>query len=393
MNPCKITLKKTEEQRLLEGHTWVYSNEIDSIKGHIKSGEIAHVYDAAGQFIGKGFLNTSSKIFVRLLTRLDEEIDEVFFEKKITLLKIQKESLGYHNSYRVCFGEADGIPGFIVDKFGDYLSVQILSLGIDLRKQMLFDILVKIFKPLGIYERSDVSVREKEGLPLYKRLIYGEVPDEVHIFENHLKMTVNIKDGQKTGFFLDQQDNHYGIKPYVKDKKVLDCFSHVGGFGLHAGSFGAKEVLCIDSSYKAVETIKKHAELNKLHQVKALEADVFDFLRQEVKDQQRYDVIILDPPAFAKKQEHVKKAYQAYKEINTQAMLTLNDGGYLYTCSCSHFMTLPLFMDMVKEASFDAKKQSQLVEVHMQSKDHASLLGSDESLYLKCMMVRVNSLK
>jgi 23S rRNA (cytosine1962-C5)-methyltransferase len=344
MNPCKITLKKTEEKRLLEGHSWVYSNEIDSIKGHIKSGELALVYDYLGHFIGKGYLNTSSKIFVRLLSRIDEDIDEAFFEKKIMRLKELKESLGYSNSYRVCFGEADGIPGFIVDKFGDYLSVQILSLGIDLRKDMLVSILIRIFNPLCIYERSDVSVREKEGLPLFKGLLYGDVPNEVEIYENHLKMTVNIKEGQKTGFFLDQQDNHNKLKPYVKDKKVLDCFSHVGGFGLHAASFGAKEVLCLDSSQKAVETIKKHA----------------------------------------------KKAYSAYKEINTQAMLNLKDGGYLYTCSCSHFMTLPLFLDMLKEASFDAKRQTQLLEVHMQSKDHGSLLGSDESFYLKCMMVRVN---
>jgi 23S rRNA (cytosine1962-C5)-methyltransferase len=390
MNPCKITLKKTEEKRLLEGHSWVYSNEIDSIKGHIKSGELALVYDYLGNFIGKGFLNTSSKIFVRLLSRINEEIDEAFFEKKLMRLKELKESLGYLNSYRVCFGEADGIPGFIVDKFGDYLSVQILSLGIDLRKDMLVSILIRIFNPLGIYERSDVSVREKEGLPLFKGLLYGDVPDEVEIYENHLKMTVNIKEGQKTGFFLDQQDNHNKLKPYVKDKKVLDCFSHVGGFGLHAASFGAKEVLCLDSSQKAVETIKKHAQLNDLDQVKALEEDVFDFLRGEAKLQASYDVIIVDPPAFAKKQEHVKKAYSAYKEINTQAMLNLKDGGYLYTCSCSHFMTLPLFMDMLKEASFDAKAQTQLLEVHMQSKDHGSLLGSDESFYLKCMMVRVN---
>jgi 23S rRNA (cytosine1962-C5)-methyltransferase len=390
MNPCKITLKKTEEKRLLEGHSWVYSNEIDSIKGHIKSGELALVYDYLGNFIGKGFLNTSSKIFVRLLSRINEEIDEAFFEKKLMRLKELKESLGYLNSYRVCFGEADGIPGFIVDKFGDYLSVQILSLGIDLRKDMLVSILIRIFNPLGIYERSDVSVREKEGLPLFKGLLYGDVPDEVEIYENHLKMTVNIKEGQKTGFFLDQQDNHNKLKPYVKDKKVLDCFSHVGGFGLHAASFGAKEVLCLDSSQKAVETIKKHAQLNDLDQVKALEEDVFDFLRGEAKLQASYDVIIVDPPAFAKKQEHVKKAYSAYKEINTQAMLNLKDGGYLYTCSCSHFMTLPLFMDMLKEASYDAKAQTQLLEVHMQSKDHGSLLGSDESFYLKCMMVRVN---
>lgn len=390
MNPCKITLKKTEEKRLLEGHSWVYSNEIDSIKGHIKSGELALVYDYLGNFIGKGFLNTSSKIFVRLLSRIDEDIDEAFFEKKLMRLKELKESLGYLNSYRVCFGEADGIPGFIVDKFGDYLSVQILSLGIDLRKDMLVSILIRIFNPLGIYERSDVSVREKEGLPLFRGLLYGDVLDEVDIYENHLKMTVNIKEGQKTGFFLDQQDNHYKLKPYVKDKKVLDCFSHVGGFGLHAASFGAKEVLCLDASKKAVETIIKHAQLNDLHQVKALEADVFEFLRGEAKLQSSYDVIVLDPPAFAKKQEHVKKAYSAYKEINTQAMLNLTDGGYLYTCSCSHFMTLPLFMDMIKEASFDAKKQTQVLDVHMQSKDHGARIGSDESLYLKCVMLRVS---
>jgi len=392
MQTCKIYLKPKEEIRIIQGHPWVYSNEIEKIEGSIQSGEIAYVYSYKKQFIGKGYLNTSSKIFVRILSRNEqEEIDELFFRHLLHKSNQSRIDIGYSNSYRVLFGEADGIPGFIVDKYGDYLSVQILSLGIDLRKEMFIRILVDLFHPIGIYERSDVPVRKKEGLELFKGVIYGNVPDTILIKENELIMEVDIINGQKTGSFLDQQDNHNALKPYVKGKSVLDCFSHIGGFGLHAAYHQASEVSCLDISEHAVLQIEKNAKLNHLENVKAIKADVFEQLRIYQSTDQKFDIVILDPPAFAKKVDDVKKAYQGYKEINLQALKIINDNGYLLSCSCSHYMTPALFLDMLIEASNDAKKITQMVEFRIQGKDHPALLGSDESLYLKCVMLRVKN--
>jgi 23S rRNA (cytosine1962-C5)-methyltransferase len=392
MQTCQIYLKPKEEIRIIQGHPWVYSNEIEKIEGPIKSGDIAYVYSYKNQFIGKGYLNTSSKIFVRILSRDEQaEIDEEFFRRLLHKSNQSRIDLGYQNSYRVLFGESDGIPGFIVDKYGDYLSVQILSLGIDLRKEMFIRILVDLFHPQGIYERSDVPVRKKEGLELFKGVIYGNVPDTTLIKENELIMEVDIINGQKTGSFLDQQDNHNALKPYVKGKSVLDCFSHIGGFGLHAAYHQASEVTCLDISEHAVLQIEKNAKLNHLKNVKAIKADVFEQLRIYQSTQQKFDIVILDPPAFAKKIDDVKKAYQGYKEINLQALKIINDNGYLLSCSCSHYMTPALFLDMLIEASNDAKKITQMVEFRIQGKDHPALLGSDESLYLKCVMLRVKN--
>jgi 23S rRNA (cytosine1962-C5)-methyltransferase len=392
MQTCKIYLKPKEEIRIVQGHPWVYSNEIEKIEGTIKSGDLAYVYSYKNQFIGKGYLNTSSKIFVRILSRDEQtDIDEPFFRNLIQKSNQSRIDLGYQNSYRVLFGEADGVPGFIVDKYGDYLSLQILSLGIDLRKEMFVKILVDLFHPKGIYERSDVPVRKKEGLDLFKGVVYGTVPETVPIRENELQMEVDIINGQKTGSFLDQQDNHNALKPYVKDKTVLDCFSHIGGFGLHAAYHHAKEVTCLDISEHAVLQIERNAKLNKLNNVKAVKADVFEQLRTYQLNQQKFDVVILDPPAFAKKVDDVKKAYQGYKDINLQALKIINDNGYLMSCSCSHYMTPALFLDMLMEASNDAKKITQMVEFRIQGKDHPALLGSDESLYLKCVVLRVKN--
>lgn len=389
MNPCKIYLKKGEEVRIQEGHPWVFSNEIDHIVGFIKSGELAYVYAFDDTFLGKGYLNTNSKIFVRILSREDIEIDDAFFKSKILKAKQAREGLGYQNSYRAFFGESDGIPGLIVDKYGDYLSIQILSLGIDIRKTQFIQILVDIFNPKGILERSDVSVRTKEGLEPFKGVIYGEVPTKVIIKENELTMSVDLMNGQKTGFFLDQQDNHNAVKPYVKNKNVLDCFANIGGFGLHAAYHGAKKVTCVDISALAVSDILNNAKLNGFTQVEAIEKDVFDQLRAYQKEGKTFDTIILDPPAFAKNKDAIKRAYQGYKDINLQAMKIIEDGGYLYTCSCSHYMTIDLFLQMLQDAARDAKKKVQMVEMRIQSKDHPALLGSDESLYLKCVILRV----
>jgi 23S rRNA (cytosine1962-C5)-methyltransferase len=390
MIPCKIYLKPKEELRIIQGHPWVFSNEVDRLEGKIQSGEIAFVYSHKNIFLGKGFLNTSSKILVRILSKFEEEvIDRNFFKRLIEKSNQSRIDLGYDNSYRVVFGESDGIPGFIVDKYGEYLSVQILSLGIDLRKSMLIDILVELFNPKGIYERSDVPVRKKEGLELFKGVIYGQVPEKIRIKENKLTMEVDIINGQKTGSFLDQQDNHDAVKAYVKNKRVLDCFSHIGGFGLHAAYHGALEVTCLDISETAVQQINHNAELNQLKQVNAVKADVFNALREYQQNQKKFDMIILDPPAFAKKNEDLKKAYQGYKDINLQALKLIESDGYLMSCSCSHYMNPSLFLEMLMDASNDAKRVTQMVEFRIQGKDHPALLGSDESLYLKCVVLRV----
>jgi 23S rRNA (cytosine1962-C5)-methyltransferase len=391
MATCQIYLKPKEEVRIVQGHPWVYNNEIARIDGDIQSGELAEVYSANGMFLGKGFLNTASKIFVRILTRRpDVEVEEAFFKDLIHRANQSRIDLGYQNSYRVLFGEADGIPGFIVDKYDTYLVIQVLSLGIEMRKEMFIQLLVEEFHPLGIYERSDVSVRSKEGLPEFKGVVYGTVPGKVVIQENEIKMTVDIEEGQKTGTFLDQQGNHAALKPYVSGKIVLDAFSHAGGFGLHAAKYGAKSVICADISALAVEQIAANAALNGFDNVTALKADVFALLRDYQKENRQFGVVILDPPAFTKNLEKVEKAYAGYKEINLQAMKIVAPGGYLVTCSCSHYMTPDLFLGMLLEAANDSGRLVQMIEFRIQGKDHPTLLGSEESLYLKCVILRID---
>ncbi len=390
MDICKIYLQPKEEIRIKQGHPWVFGNEIEKLEGTIKSGDLAYVYASNGEFVGKGYLNTTSKIFVRILSRNeDETIDEAFFKNLIEKANQSRLDLGFSNSYRVLFGEADGIPGLIVDKYADYLSIQVLSLGIDMRKDMFIKILADLFHPKGIYERSDVPVRKKEGLPLFKGDVFKSVPDIVLIKENDLTMEIDIKNGQKTGSFLDQQENHNALKPYVKNKRVLDCFSHIGGFGLHAAYHQASEVTCLDISEQAVNQIKRNAELNQFSQVKAYKTDVFNQLRTYQEEQKTFDVVILDPPAFAKKRDDIKKAYKGYKDINLQALKIISPDGYLISCSCSHYMTPTLFIEMLADASNDAQRITQMIDFRIQSKDHPALLGSDESLYLKCITLKV----
>ncbi|MFA7417016.1 MAG: class I SAM-dependent rRNA methyltransferase [Acholeplasma sp.] len=390
MSKIKIYLKPKEELRLKAGENFVYSNEIDRFEGTLLSGEIADVYSARGEFIGRGFLNTNSKIFVRLLSRNNIDIDQVFFKKLIQIANDSRVDLGFSNAYRLFFSEADGIPGLIVDKYDDYLVIQISSYGIDQRKQMFVDILIELFNPKGIYERSDLLSRNKEGLEQFKGILYGDVPDEIFIYENHIKLSVDVKNGQKTGTFLDQKQNHNAIKPYVNNKSVLDCFSHIGGFALHAASYGAKEVLALDISKDATLQIEKNASLNGFTNVKTEVCDVFDKLRSMVKAGHKFDCIILDPPAFAKRQDAVKKAYKGYKEINLQAMKLLNSGGYLITCSCSHYMYPDLFLEMLSDATLDSKRKVQMIDFKIQDSDHPVLFTSDASLYLKYVVLRVS---
>jgi 23S rRNA (cytosine1962-C5)-methyltransferase len=386
--PYSLYLKKGEERRLLEGHPWVYANEVSKIEGKDKQGSIAKVYSFDGKFIGQGYINHISKIIVRLLSRDEREINESFFREKIQNAWNMRKDLGFNNSCRVVFGEADGLPGLVVDKYGDYLAVQVLALGIEVRKDLITGILKDIFNPKGIYERSDVSLREKEGMEPYKGLLYGEVPERAEIEENGVKMLVDIMSGQKTGHFLDQKENRAAIKPYVSGKRVLDCFSHSGGFALHAMKYGASEAVAVDISDFAVETIKKNADLNGF-KVSTVCADVFDYLRDVRQSKESFDTIILDPPAFTKSRENIKDAIRGYKDINVQAMKILKHGGYLISCSCSYFVTSDMFIEMLLKAGNDAGVSVRLLELRSQSRDHAVLLGSEESNYLKCAILRI----
>ncbi|MGD9909304.1 MAG: class I SAM-dependent rRNA methyltransferase [Candidatus Izemoplasmatales bacterium] len=384
----KIILKKNEEDRLLMGHSWVYNNEVFKIEGEIRSGDIVSVFSSKGEFLGKGFLNTYSKIFVRLITRENIEVDEALFFKLLNEANERRLELGFSSHYRAFFGEADFIPGLIVDKYGDYLSIQVLSLGVEERKEMFVRLLTQIFCPLGIYERSDVSVRVKEGLSEFKGVLYGTVPDEITVVEQGLKIQIDIKNGQKTGAFLDQSENHFLVKKYAKGKVVLDSFSHIGQFALHAKMAGASHVEAVDLSSAACERIKANAKLNNLD-IDVINANVFDYLRNQFAEGKKYDVVILDPPAFTKNKDKLENAYRGYKEINIQAMKLIEKGGILITASCSQHLTPALFFSMLEESAKDAHKTVQMIDFRIQSPDHPTLLGSEESLYLKLAVLRI----
>lgn len=389
--PLSIFLKPKEEFRILNGHVWVYNNEIHHFEGSLVSGELAYVYSSKGLFLGKGFLNTSSKISVRILSRTqEEEINQAWFEERIARAKQYKEALGYLETYRLVFGEADGIPGLIIDKYQEYLVIQITSYGLEAIKTWIVNSLVNLFHPKGILERSDIALRQKEGLNEQTQILYGSIPASVLIHEGQLEIEVNLLGGQKTGTFLDQVSNHLAIQSYVKNKSVLDCFAHIGGFGLQAAFFGAKHVTFVEMSQQACDQIVKNAKHNHLEAITVVKADVFSQLRLFQEQGQFFDVIILDPPAFTKNKDQLAKAYAGYKEINLQAMKCLTSGGYLITCSCSHYMTPALFLQMLQDASADAKKQVQMIEFRTQGKDHPTLLGFEESLYLKCVVLRVS---
>lgn len=383
-----VTLKRNEEKKVLNGYPWIFANEVQKIEGKDKQGSVAEIKAFDGRYVGKGFINHHSKIIVRILTTKSEEINKDFFAEKIKIADEGRCELGYNDNYRVVFGESDNLPGLIVDKYGDKLSVQFLSLGMEVIKNDIVDILVKRFAPSAIYERSDVAIREKEGLPLKKGVIYGKDETQSVIVENGLKLIVDLENGQKTGYFLDQKENRDDLKFYVKDKTVLDCFCNEGGFSLCAKKYGAKEVTAIDISKTAIELVEKNAKLNDL-EIKTRVADVFEALREYRKSGEKFGVIVLDPPAFTKTADTVKAGYKGYKDINANALKLVEKGGYLVTCSCSQHLTLPLFLQMIKESVFESGVRAKLVELRTQGKDHAVCIGYDESLYLKVAVIKV----
>ena len=383
-----VTLKRNEEKKVMNGYPWIFANEVQKIEGKDKQGSVAEVKAFDGRYVGKGFINHHSKIIVRMLTTKSEEINKDFFEERIKIADEGRRELGYNDNYRVVFGESDNLPGLIVDKYGDKLSVQFLSLGMEVVKNDVIDILVKRFAPSTIYERSDVAIREKEGLPLKKGVIYGKNETQSIIVENGLKLIVDLENGQKTGYFLDQKENRDDLKFYVKDKTVLDCFCNEGGFSLCAKKYGAKEVTAIDISKTAIELVEKNARLNAL-EINTRVADVFEALREYRKSGEKFGVIVLDPPAFTKTADTVKAGYKGYKDINANALKPVEKGGYLVTCSCSQHLTLPLFLQMIKESVFESGVRAKLVELRTQGKDHAVCIGYDESLYLKVAVIKV----
>lgn len=384
-----VKLKRNEEKNVINGFPWIYANEVASISGKDIQGSVCKVISFDERFIGIGFINHASKIIVRMLANSEVEVDKNFFYQRIKNSNDYRLSLGYSNNYRVVFGESDFLPGLIVDKYGDYLSVQFLSLGMEIRKQMIVEILVDIFKPLGIYERSDVSVRIKEGLKEQKGLLYGSVPEKVMIEENGIKLYVDIINGQKTGYFLDQKENRDNIKYYVAEKKVLDCFCNVGGFSLNAAKHNAKEIISLDISQRAIDSVIENAQLNDFKNIKPIVCDVFDKLREYKKTGEKFDAIVLDPPAFIKSIDTVKQGYKGYLDINSLALKLINPNGYLITCSCSQHLTLPLFTKMIEEAVRNSKTKAKLLEIRFQGKDHASLINISESLYLKVAVIKV----
>ena len=384
----KVILNKNEEINILNGYPWVFNNEINNFIGEIENGRVCSVYTINNQFVAYGFLNTNSKIMVRILSLNEEDIiNKEFFKKRIAYAIEHRKNLGF-SACRLVFSEADFLPGLVVDKYGDYLSVQFMSLGMDMIKKDIVDILVELTGCKGIYERSDMPVREKEGLEQVKGFLYGKFDPRVIIVEDDIKMMVDMENGQKTGYFLDQKLNRDILRLYAKDRNVLDAFSNVGGFALHACKYGAKHVDACDISERACNEITNNAKLNGYTQLEAKCVDVFEYLHSEgIKD--KYDVIILDPPAFSKSKESIKKAYKGYKEINMTAMKIIKSGGYLLTFSCSQHMTPDLFMQMINEAQHDAKRKVQFLDFRIQSPDHPALLQSEEQLYLKCMILRI----
>lgn len=396
MSHAVVTLKKGEGRMLKSGGLWIFDNEIASVMGSFENGDVVIVRDFDGYPLGRGFINENSKIRVRMMTRnKDQEVDEAFLEMRVRDAWEYRKKTVDTSSCRVIFGEANFLPGLVVDKFSDVLVVQSLALGIDRMKEMIVALLKKVLQEdgvsvRGVYERSDAKVREQEGMERAKGFIGEPFDTEVEIVENGVHYLVDVKDGQKTGFFLDQKYNRLAIQRLCRDARVLDCFTHTGSFALNAGIAGAREVTGVDASELGVEQAGKNAKLNHLEdRVKFICEDVFELLPRLEEQGEKYDVVILDPPAFTKSRNSVKNAVKGYREINRRAMKLVKDGGYLATCSCSHFMTYELFTKTIHQAAQNVHKRLRQVEYRTQAPDHPILWAAEESYYLKFYIFQV----
>ena len=385
----KVCLRRGEEKDVRGGSFWIFDNEIDWYDDVCPDGGIVDVVDSRMKFVARGCFNSKSRIVVRVLTRDPaEDIDEAFFRRRIEAAWEFRKSLGFSNACRVVFGESDGLPGLTVDKFGEYLSFQIVSLGMETWKDTIVRVLAELFRPRGIYERGDVPVREKEGLPLVTGCVFGEVPPLVEIMEHDARMLVDIPGGQKTGHFLDQQENRGRIRPYCPGRTVLDLCCHTGGFSVHAALYGAASVEAVDVSREALDMAEQNAARNGVT-IETTCANVFDLVKQYSDEGRQYGLVICDPPAFAKSRKALDAAYRGYKELNLRSMKLTAPGGYLVTCSCSQYMTQALFLQMLKEAAMDCGRQVRLLESLVQSRDHPACLNAEQALYLKGFILQV----
>lgn len=396
MNETIITLKKGEGRIIKAGGMWIYDNEIASIMGSFKNGDIVRVQDFDGYPLGKGFINQNSKIRIRLMTRNNnQKINTEFLKQRVKDAWEYRKKTVDTESCRVIFGEADFLPGLVIDKFSDVLVVESLALGIDRFKLEIIAFLKEVLledgiKIRGVYERSDAKVRLNEGMERVKGFIGEEFDTKVEIIENGVRYIVDVKDGQKTGFFLDQKYNRLAIQKLCQGAKVLDCFTHTGSFALNAGIAGAKEVIGVDASQLAVDQATENARLNGLEKTVSFRCrDVFELLPELESAGEKFDIVILDPPAFTKSRNSIKNAVKGYREINLRAMKLVKDGGFLATCSCSHFMSYELFTETIHQAAKNVHKRLRQVEFRTQSPDHPILWAADESYYLKFYIFQV----
>lgn len=388
-----LYVKKGFEKAIYDGHPWIYKNAIDRVRGDYGPGDLVEIKDWRGKFLGIGYINPASYISARILTRKKEDIDRRFWRKRLErALDFRKKlNIDALDAYRLVFSEADFMPGLIIDKFNDYLVMQVLTLGMERLKEAIVGIIVDLLPVKGIYQKNDIAVRSIEGLSMVDELLFGEVPDEVIINENGVQFYVNISGGQKTGHYLDQRCNRALLNPISRGARVLDAFCYTGGFGLNAANFGAKSVIGIDASEDAVRTARRNAELNGVSEICEYEvANVFDRLRELEEKGLQFDLVVLDPPAFAKNKRAVEGALKGYKEINLRAMKILKSSGFLLTCSCSHHISWDLFEGIILEAAKDAHKSLRVVARTGQPSDHPVLMGFDESLYLKCLLLEIS---
>ncbi|MBD0276697.1 MAG: class I SAM-dependent rRNA methyltransferase [Flavisolibacter sp.] len=387
----KVVLRRKIAGRIAGGHPWIFANEVERTEGSPAPGDIVEVFYGDGKFCGKGYFNQQSQIMVRLLTRKKEEtINDAFFLKKIQDCWQYRQKLGYTENCRLVFGEADGLPQLIIDKFNDYFVLQTLALGIDKWKPALVQTLQTVFKPKGIYERNDVPVRELEGLAQQKGFLSEPFDTKIMINENGLQFHVDLENGQKTGYFLDQQDNRRAIQSIVKGADVLGAFTYTGTFEIHAAAYGAKSVLGLDISESAVAQANKNAVLNKLDSVVRFEvANAFDVLKQWGKESRNWDVVMLDPPAFTKSRATLQKAITGYKEINLRGLKLVKPGGFLVTSSCTNLVSPQLFLQIIDMAAKDARRNIRQVTFQTQSADHPIIWSMENTQYLKFLVIEV----
>ena len=387
----KVILNKKISQRVAHGHPWIFANEVNKVEGEPEPGDIVEVYTADNKFVGKGYINAQSQILVRLLTRNKNEIiDESFFFLRIQSAWNYRQKIGYSENCRLIFGEADFMPALIIDKFNDYFVIQTLSYGMEVWKDAIVKALHAIFSPKGIYERNDVPVRELEGLKQQKGFLSEPFDTNIIINENGLKFYVDIENGQKTGYFLDQQDNRRTIQQISKDADVLGAFTYTGTFEIHAAHYGAKSVLGLDISEKAVAQANRNAELNGVEKICTFQAvNAFDVLKQWGKDGRQYDMVMLDPPAFTKSREQIPKALSGYKEINLRGMKLVKPGGFLVTSSCTNLVQPEMFLQTIHAAAKDAKRVLRQVTFQAQASDHPIIWGIENTNYLKFLIVQV----